>query len=106
MEFSSEEDVKNVLLQTSYLDDNQIVPVHSTFLWFRASSGKSPKLKLSQSAKIDAENGTRILKDFEINEALQKAEDVSSFHNFFHKVHVIFLGLRSNEDTSQHNKIK
>lgn len=78
MEFDKEEDVRNVLKDTSYLEDSQVVPVHSSFLWFRASQKRTSKLKQTNNAKIAMENGTYILKDFEINEALRKANDVSN----------------------------
>lgn len=77
MEFEKEADVRNVLRESSYVGDNQIVPVHSSFLWFKATHRRSPKLKQKDNAAITAENGTHILKDFEINEELRKANTVS-----------------------------
>lgn len=79
MEFEKEDDVKNILKESAFLDNNQVVPVQSSFLWFRASHKRLPKLKQLNNAAIAMENGTYILKDFEINEALRKAENVSYF---------------------------
>lgn len=56
------------------MDSNQVVPVHSSFLWFRASQKRTPKMKQSEVPQISIENGTRILKDFEINDALRNAK--------------------------------
>lgn len=78
MEFENEQDVRNILNESAFLDDHQIVPVHSSFLWFRASNKRSSKLKQLNNAAITIENGTYILKDFEINEALKRAKDVSN----------------------------
>lgn len=82
MEFDKEEDVANILSESCYLDSNQVVPVHSTFLWFRAAQQKAPKIKQSEVPQMCIENGTRILKDFEVNDALRNAKDVSMFRNF------------------------
>lgn len=78
MEFETEEDVSNIMKESAFLDDHPIVPVHSSFLWFRASHKRLPKLKQIDNAAIAIENGTYILKDCEINEALKKAKDVSN----------------------------
>lgn len=77
VEFENEQDIKNVLSETTHLDHNQVVPVHSSFLWFRASHKKSTKLKPVKNAAIAIENSSYILKDFEINQALQKASNIN-----------------------------
>lgn len=78
MEFEKAEHVRNVLKESSYVENNQAVPVHSPFLWFKASHKRLTKLKEVKSATIITENGTYILKDFEISEALKKATSVSA----------------------------
>lgn len=82
MEFDKEDDVKNILLHSSHLDDTQAVPVQSSFLWFRATQKKPPKLKQNKTANISIENGTQVLQDFEINENLRRATDVCTKKNF------------------------
>lgn len=78
MEFEREDDVNSILKESSHLEDSQVVPVHSSFLWFRASQKRAPKLKQLQKAEIAVENGTYLHKETEINEALQKATNVSN----------------------------
>lgn len=68
----------NILKESTFLENNQVVPVHSSFLWFKASHKRLPKLKQLNNVAISVENGTYILKDFEINEALRNAENVSN----------------------------
>lgn len=76
VEFASEEDVASILKKSSYVQDTQIVPVHSQFLWFRASNRKLAKLKQSKSAVLGTENGNQCLKSSEIANLLSQCDSV------------------------------
>lgn len=78
MEFADESDVKNVLSDTSYVQEDLTVPTQSHFLWFKASNRKSPKLKQSKSAKLEVENGTQLCREGEITDALRNCDNVST----------------------------
>lgn len=94
--------------ESTFLDDQQIVPVYSSFLWFKASHRRLPKLKPNHNAAIATENGTYILKDFEINEALRKEQNVCKIKLllYFHLLLFCFLDFRSNDCFTQFNKAK
>ncbi|XP_063908492.1 poly(A) RNA polymerase, mitochondrial-like [Zophobas morio] len=77
VEFASEKDVTSILDKSSYVEDSQIIPVHSQFLWFRASNRKLPKLKQSKTAILNAENGNNNLTAAEIVDLLKKCDSVS-----------------------------
>ncbi|EFA06440.1 poly(A) RNA polymerase, mitochondrial [Tribolium castaneum] len=81
VEFASEKDVTNVLERSSYLEDSQVVPVQSQFLWFRASNRKLPKLKQSKSAILSIENGNQCVTPSEIVNLLSKCDSVSEQMN-------------------------
>ncbi|XP_044264015.1 poly(A) RNA polymerase, mitochondrial [Tribolium madens] len=81
VEFASEEDVTNVLERSSYVEDTQVVPVQSQFLWFRASNRKLPKLKQSKSAILNTENGNQCMKSPEIMNLLRNCDSVSEQMN-------------------------
>ncbi|RZC38102.1 poly(A) RNA polymerase, mitochondrial, partial [Asbolus verrucosus] len=77
VEFASEKDVVSVLSNSSHVEDAQVVPVHSQFLWFRASNRKLPKLKQSKSSVLTVENGTQCLKVAEIADLIRRCDSVS-----------------------------
>lgn len=58
-----------------HVDDNQIVPATSQFLWFKAST-KSQRIKQNKSAKLNVENGSAIKTDINLKECLKNAENV------------------------------
>lgn len=75
IEFSSEDDVKNILSTSCHIDDVEAVPVYSSFLWFRVSPNKK-SLKLPKINKLDSENGNKILSNEAIIDTLRKANTV------------------------------
>lgn len=76
VEFGSEQEVTNILAESSQVDDSQVVPVHSQFLWFKALNRKLPKLKQSNDAFLSIQNGNQVMKHAEILVGLAQCDSV------------------------------
>lgn len=62
----------------SYLGENQIVPVQSQFMWFRAALRKQAKMKNStKPPKLSIENGTTVITDEQLYEDLKGCKSIS-----------------------------
>ncbi|XP_023024830.2 mitochondrial poly(A) polymerase [Leptinotarsa decemlineata] len=86
VEFEKELDAKNIMDTSNYLKENMAIPTHSHFLWFRAANRKLAKLKLNQSPKIFVKDGTKILEEADIREALSKCEEISDQIKVLHSI--------------------
>jgi poly(A) RNA polymerase len=91
VEFASEKDVQDILQKSSHVEDSQVVPVSSQFLWFRASNRKLPKLKQSKNATLTVENGNVSLKSTEISDLIRKCDSVS------HQMNVLYDATKLND---------
>ncbi|XP_050301196.1 poly(A) RNA polymerase, mitochondrial isoform X2 [Anthonomus grandis grandis] len=77
VEFATEEDVQNVLASSTHLQESQLIPTSSHFLWFRAASKKLNKLKTTKTANLMVEDGTRILSNEDVEKELRKCGTIS-----------------------------
>lgn len=75
IEFTKESNVTSVINNSLHLNKDQGFPVHSNFLWFKASNRKS-RLKL-HNCQLNKENGNKIPTSSEIREFLQTKNDIS-----------------------------
>ncbi|KAK4885962.1 hypothetical protein RN001_002233 [Aquatica leii] len=75
IEFTRESNVTSVINNSLHLNKDQGFPVHSNFLWFKASNRKS-RLKL-HNCQLNKENGNKIPTSSEIREFLQTKNDIS-----------------------------
>ncbi|XP_060536082.1 poly(A) RNA polymerase, mitochondrial [Cylas formicarius] len=86
IEFEEQSHTNNVLRESTYLIDGQTIPTSSHFLWFRAANRKSPKLKQNKSACLLITNGTAMIKDDKLYEALSKCETISEEMEKLHEL--------------------
>ncbi|XP_025835229.1 poly(A) RNA polymerase, mitochondrial isoform X2 [Agrilus planipennis] len=76
VEFQKEASVMKVLRDCEHIQDSQIVPVESTFLWFRASKNNSVKKQTSQLV-LTIENGNCPLSEENLRSKLQACDSIS-----------------------------
>lgn len=62
---------------SSHLNNAEGIPVHTNFLWFKASSRKNSKLKQLKNVKLTIENGNKLIESDKLKVSLQTAESVS-----------------------------
>nr|XP_022909767.1 poly(A) RNA polymerase, mitochondrial isoform X3 [Onthophagus taurus] len=79
-----EGDVNNILSNSTYLEDTQIVPVQSLFLWFKAPVKRNERKKNVKKVDLEVENGTNILVDTVIRERLQSTKSISEQMTLLH----------------------
>ncbi|XP_022909764.1 poly(A) RNA polymerase, mitochondrial [Onthophagus taurus] len=84
VEFMEEGDVNNILSNSTYLEDTQIVPVQSLFLWFKAPVKRNERKKNVKKVDLEVENGTNILVDTVIRERLQSTKSISEQMTLLH----------------------
>ncbi|KAG5878317.1 hypothetical protein JTB14_025367 [Gonioctena quinquepunctata] len=77
VEFEKQMDVKNILDSSSHTEESMAMPTHSHFLWFKAANKRIAKMKQDKSAKIHVKDGTKVLSDMQISEALSKCDSIS-----------------------------
>ena len=81
MVFSTEEEVKHVLSSSVYMDEAHVVPVFSTFLWFKASDKKG-RLETNKrdvgNVKLSVKDANRMPSHSDIISAMQSADSVST----------------------------
>lgn len=78
MEFEDEKSVNNLLSASSHLENVQVVPVNSQFLWFRAANKRTLKSNHNKvNISLLVENGTKEYRDEEIREQLRKCNSVT-----------------------------
>ncbi|XP_017776733.1 PREDICTED: poly(A) RNA polymerase, mitochondrial isoform X2 [Nicrophorus vespilloides] len=77
VEFAKASDLQNIYTMSSYIEDTQVVPVQSSYLWFRAATKKLSKNKNKSIHKLNVENGNHILRDNELLQVLNSCADVN-----------------------------
>lgn len=58
------------------MNDTNVFPTYSHFLWFRVNNKSMPKLKQSKQVKLLIENGTNLMKEIDLVENLKQCNDV------------------------------
>uniref|UniRef100_A0A1Y1L842 Uncharacterized protein n=1 Tax=Photinus pyralis TaxID=7054 RepID=A0A1Y1L842_PHOPY len=91
VEFDNEEQVSNIIQNSSHINSGESFPIHSNFLWFKATNRKNSKLKIPKNFKLGMENGNQIPSKNEIcnlllgqdntNHQIQTLHDVTKLND-------------------------
>ncbi|KAK5647273.1 hypothetical protein RI129_002165 [Pyrocoelia pectoralis] len=86
VEFSDEQHVSDIIQNSSHINTNESFPIHSNFLWFKASNRKNSKLKTAKNFKLAMENGNVIPSMKEVYDLLLGLDNVSQQIEVLHDV--------------------
>nr|CAD7395249.1 unnamed protein product [Timema poppensis] len=87
VEFAKEDDVKTILSASGHVNNSQVIPVHSPFLWFRAkekSRKKGAQLNDEQTMSLMVSSGNTSPTQDELRLSMLSAESLSEQMNILY----------------------
>lgn len=116
VEFETEKEASNLICSGCFSDGLDVIPVQSSFLWFRSAKNKNSKRRLSDLMNLSVppailelatKNGCQIPSEAEVSESLMKSNSLShQIANLYEMTRLDDLGIRLRYMVARQVRIK